>query len=329
MNNDKTIIEQWVEAGLTAEALAKLKQQYPDNKELLAAEQLVHGTGNLAPEFKTSEAELWAQLNQKMEQEEQPQEEPVREDDPKVIPITRPRKPLRLVGMAAAVGAIILVGWWLFLDPTSYQSGLAETQVISLPDDSRVTLAPSSTISLHESDWPQSRELELQGEAFFEVEKGSSFTVHTDFGDVTVLGTSFNVKARQKIFTVACSTGKVRVDISGQNAIVLEPGDAVRFEGGHLMEEAQNPAQIGSWSSGGFRHYQNKVPLIEVVEDLELQFGITFSGHEQITATEEYTGFFTTSDLEQALEHVFGIKDHIDYRLGDDQKVVYLEAVGP
>jgi transmembrane sensor len=45
----------------------------------------------------------------------------------------------------------------------------------------------------YSDDWSKERTLSLEGEAFFEVQKGSKFSVVTSDGIVEVLGTSFDV----------------------------------------------------------------------------------------------------------------------------------------
>lgn len=72
-----------------------------------------------------------------------------------------------------------------------------ERKKITLPDGSVVLLNSRSTLILHEDFNQQNREVELVGEAFFDVtnNKEKPFVVHTSDFDINVLGTSFNVKA--------------------------------------------------------------------------------------------------------------------------------------
>jgi len=63
-----------------------------------------------------------------------------------------------------------------------------------------VVLNSKSTISFNKTDWKNNRQLTLDGEAYFKVEKGSTFTVNTNNGSVTVLGTQFNVNSTRRFF---------------------------------------------------------------------------------------------------------------------------------
>ena len=72
-------------------------------------------------------------------------------------------------------------------------------------------LNSKSTITFNKHNWDTNRTLELNGEAFFDVEKGNTFTVKTSQGNVSVLGTEFNVNASVDFFRVSCYEGKVKV----------------------------------------------------------------------------------------------------------------------
>lgn len=63
---------------------------------------------------------------------------------------------------------------------------------MTLPDGSVVRLNSVSRLSYKPLGWYFSRSAELSGEAFFEVEKGSKFTIYSMLGSTSVLGTSFN-----------------------------------------------------------------------------------------------------------------------------------------
>jgi transmembrane sensor len=110
--------------------------------------------------------------------------------------------------MAAAVALLLLTGTvYLFVQrynqEVRYTTGYGNTQKVTLPDGSVVTLNANSTLSFHPR-WSsqQPREVWLQGEAFFCVEEkpgggNAKFRVHTSYLNVEVLGTQFNVKERR------------------------------------------------------------------------------------------------------------------------------------
>ena len=69
----------------------------------------------------------------------------------------------------------------------SHSTAFGEQKVIELPDGSLVTMNSKSTIEFNPDSWESSRILNLSGEAYFKVKKGSQFTVNTSNGDVVVL----------------------------------------------------------------------------------------------------------------------------------------------
>src|SRR3546814_2894471 len=79
------------------------------------------------------------------------------------------------------------------------------------------------------------REVNLQGEAYFEVthRNGMPFKVHAGQMGVTVLGTEFHIKARGAEPEVALVSGKVRVGVLGEeeNSMVLAPGEKSQLSG--------------------------------------------------------------------------------------------------
>ena len=122
-------------------------------------------------------------------------------------------KPL-IPNWAYAVAAmfVIAIGITFFLDSTSkFETSHGEQMVVTLPDGSIVKLNALSSVAFEEDNWDNDRQLNLKGEAFFEVAKGKKFEVQTTNGIITVLGTKFNVKTTGKFFEVQCQEGKVSV----------------------------------------------------------------------------------------------------------------------
>ena len=63
---------------------------------------------------------------------------------------------------------------------------------------------------------------------FSYVVKKGKFVVETSYGDISVLGTSFNIKSRKNDFTVFCFTGKVQVKALNK-VFTLTKGEGVRL----------------------------------------------------------------------------------------------------
>ena len=105
----------------------------------------------------------------------------------------------------------------------SHTTAFGEQKIIELPDGSLVTMNSKSTIEFNPDSWESNRILNLSGEAYFKVKKGSQFTVNTTNGNVVVLGTEFNVNSSHNFFEVICYEGKVKVEKNHKDYI-LTPG---------------------------------------------------------------------------------------------------------
>ena len=205
-------------------------------------------------------------------------------------------------GIAASILLIATVAILFYPKGTpailEIRTTMAESQSIDLPDGSKVTLNANSSISYSE-DWD--RKLTLDGEAFFEVVKGEQFVVNTRIGSVEVLGTSFNVFARDSTFEVACKTGKVRVDIPSKNlSEPLTPGESIRMEVDTVKRISLDTELVGKWQAGEF--YFNEQHLAEVLMEVERQFSVSI----ELPDSSDYvfSGYFTNKNIESALDMV-------------------------
>lgn len=102
-----------------------------------------------------------------------------------------------------------------------------------LSDGSVVHLNAMSSLRFPVNFAGDKREVELQGEAYFEVKKGTKpFVVKTKEMSVEVLGTVFNVScyADDHVSRTTLVKGSVRVyPVNGQEAVVLEPSQQANF----------------------------------------------------------------------------------------------------
>jgi ferric-dicitrate binding protein FerR (iron transport regulator) len=204
-----------------------------------------------------------------------------------------------------AASVLLLVG--LFVSnpfgggPVKYDTLAGKQQEITLPDGSEVTLNHGSHLSFHTKGWNKERTLHLDGEAFFEVKKGSDFQVVTDKGTVSVLGTSFNVYARDHGFEVHCHTGKVGVVNEHQQEAILAPGQVTKEENGQLKVTDFVVENGPAWQQGVSKF--SAAPIIRVISELEGQFGVDIT-HQGLNAQEAFTGSFIHEDLNTALKMV-------------------------
>lgn len=209
--------------------------------------------------------------------------------------------------VAASIAILLAAGWWWTnsvadLDaPLIVKTERTETRKETLPDGSMVAMNAVSSVSYSPANWEKERTIMLEGEAFFEVEKGTPFIVKTPLGQVEVLGTSFNVEAREGIFRVNCYTGKVKVTTSTGETTILTPQKGTFLQNGKLQSRTINNQNDIAWQDQ--IHHFDDVPLAEVFAALERHYAVTVQYPAEI-AKRQYAGFFKSNDLEQALQTV-------------------------
>lgn len=211
------------------------------------------------------------------------------------------------VSSAAAIFALAIGAYFLF-----GSNGIrvaSDSAIVNhvLPDQSNVTLKTGSALS-YEGDF-QDRIVNLEGEAFFEVKPGNSFRVKTDNGTVEVLGTSFNVFARDEYLMVDCKTGKVSVSSNG-NSEILTPGERALIHNKTFEKSTIDTLKINSGIDGELVF--ERAPLGLVLTSMEVQFGVEFDTNA-LGFNELYDKIFTGSlaidDFEKSLQIVLTVME--------------------
>jgi ferric-dicitrate binding protein FerR (iron transport regulator) len=223
-------------------------------------------------------------------------------------PPVKPLIPKWLYAVAACV--VLFIGYTFMFQETVYTTQVAETTEFKLPDDSEVRLNAASKIVFNEFNWSDDRKLSLEGEAFFKVKKGNTFTVQSAQGDVTVLGTEFSVNSRLDTYIVQCYEGKVQVELKEKTTFVLSKGKAIAVQKGDV-ETYEIFEQQPNWLSNESSFY--KVNIKAVVDELERQYGITITGKEYLKEL-YFSGRFKHDNLIEAARTVF-VAMRIPYKI--------------
>lgn len=246
--------------------------------------------GNSEPKFSKSKEEVWSQMMGEIDGKTQ---------EPKIIQ-------LNWFKYAAAAAVVLLLSTTAFLrfytESVSVPAGLHSS--VSLPDGSTVELNAATELSFHPFWWQFDRSVKMEGEAFFDVKKGSSFSVMSRNGTTTVLGTSFNINSREDGYTVFCKTGKVSVQHQASK-VVITPNESAQLKANGELEKRTdaNGSEFIGWVDNQF--FFNAAPFEKVVREIELQYDVSISLSQADFSTLSFTGAFTqTEDAKQTLEIV-------------------------
>ncbi|WP_452228725.1 FecR family protein [Lacinutrix sp. MEBiC02404] len=214
---------------------------------------------------------------------------------------TTPKKWLSPILKVAAILAICLGSYYYTttLD-SSFTTDFTEKSRIELPDHSYVHLNAISKITFNKKSWNTNRTITLDGEAFFKVEKGSTFNVKTDAGTVTVLGTQFNVKQRKDYFEVVCYEGSVQINYNTGKAR-LKAGDSFLILNGNVTTAITTNVKQPEW----INHVSafTSVPLSKVLAEFERLYNVKFETSNIETST-LFTGKFTHKNIDIALKSI-------------------------
>ena len=160
-------------------------------------------------------------------------------------------------------------------------SRYGEIRTILLPDSSTVTLNAHSSIRF--SNWSKkaSREVWLEGEAFFTVkhleDQGAynRFLVHGNHFTVEVLGTQFNIRQRRGTAEIVLQTGSIMLQLNNQSRtpLIMKPGEQVIYQPktNRLKRTVTQPQEYSAWKEN--KLVLNDPTLEQITHYLEDNFG--------------------------------------------------------
>ncbi len=187
----------------------------------------------------------------------------------------------------------------------------------TLPDGSRGWLNSGSTIS-YMAGSKFKREVNLKGEAFFEVSKKKKiFKVYTDDVSISVYGTKFNVAAYDNENTVEVVLEEGSVSFSDKKSgrtYLMRPGEFVEYDkstGKTHMENVQT-YKYTSWKEGKLV-FRND-PIDVIARRLERWYNIDVEIEGNLHSDLRLRATFVDEDLEEILE-ILKRTLKIDYRI--------------
>lgn len=194
----------------------------------------------------------------------------------------------------------------------------------ALPDGSTVVLNSGSAIRVPSNFGHQSREIDLTGEAFFEIKHNAEkpFTIHSGKLLITDLGTAFNVKAYPEDgkVQVAVESGEVKVEKNNPN------GRPVLFAGSvkgnhqftydklsdHYSVNDIQPGDMLGWRQNKLRF--DNATFNEIARTLERWYNVKINLKGINSHCRLYTVAFDNEPIDKVL-NVLGNLSGADYQI--------------
>ncbi|MBT29796.1 MAG: anti-sigma factor [Thalassobius sp.] len=236
---------------------------------------------------------------------------------------------LNVAAILLTIVGITYVYYWFEYSGERQSTEYVETQQILTKESPKgikttLTLRDGTTVKLNAGSklhYPDKftdsiRLVELEGEAFFDVEKSDvPFIVKAGNLEAKVLGTSFNIQNNQEKNEIALVTGKLQVSDQAGNRIMLVPSEMVTYEtDGQILKSKFDIESKMAWTKGilFFKDADGK----EIFERLENWYGVEFLVDEKFRFSGKYSGTFKNESLHNVLEGIattsgfhFEIKD--------------------
>lgn len=162
-------------------------------------------------------------------------------------------------------------------------SGIQNMQAVTLPDGTEVQLGPGSRLTYPSQFTGRTREVKLDGQAFFDVERDprKPFIVHASDMDIQALGTAFEVfdyEIENRLEAILLS-GKVKVGIGNgdtdkKKECILQPNQRLQYDRqtNTVSVQTLDADKYTAWRKQGILSFENE-KLSMIVPRLEQWYG--------------------------------------------------------
>jgi len=191
---------------------------------------------------------------------------------------------------------------------TSYQKITAPNgrlRKVTLPDGSKVTLFPGTSISYPNTYNQKDRSLIVKGKAYFDVKQAAGKPFYVGSGEMTtrVLGTAFeiNTTAGGNRQTVTLNTGKVKVEYGAHELACLAPDEQMTISAtGDFTVRNINTTQHVAWIQEQLNY--ELVPLAEICAELAHWYDVKIEINASLLKSKKLTASFTRQPLSNVLD---------------------------
>lgn len=226
-----------------------------------------------------------------------------------------------------AATVIVLLGLTFFIKDSftsnsfvNIQTAKNETKDVILPDGTKIFLNENSSIQYAKNFIK--RNIELKGEAFFEVAKDTEhpFIITADETETQVLGTSFNVEINENNVEVILFTGKVKFSNTKNNSVILNPGDIATYnkQSSSFFKRNTTIENKNYWKTKKL-NFEN-TNISDVVLSLENYYNVDIE-FNSANKNCVFTGTFDDAKVENVLE-VLSYSLNTSFYYNDDKYII-------
>jgi ferric-dicitrate binding protein FerR (iron transport regulator) len=279
------------------------------------------------------------------------------------------RKLSRVFWYGAAAAVLLIAGFtaWYVISPkasprkemTALQwlektTRATKKSVLTLPDGTVVTLNSATTLKYPAHFGDSTREVYLEGEAYFSVSKDPvhPFIIHADKMNIRVLGTAFNIKSyrSEPSGEATLITGSIEVTLNDRpsDRIILKPKEKLIVQNNGMLKKAIIPdlkvedtvGKSTRYSLTNLTYFPNNVKTVvetswvenklvfsekdfaDLSGQLERWYGVHIEFQNEKVKQYNFTGFFEKESLPEALDALKMI-EHFNYRIMDSVVYIY------
>ena len=183
---------------------------------------------------------------------------------------------------------------------------LGERAIVRLSDGTQIVLAAASTLRYTTAQLSAAREVDLTGEAYFDVAHDTArpFVVHANGATISDLGTAFDVRAypTDSHLRVVVAEGRVTIAAAHEPRVlgVIGRGHLAQVDAqGGVVTRTVDPRPYVAWTTGELVF--DATPLADAAHDLTRWFGTTVVVRDTALARRDFTGTFDRESLDDAL----------------------------
>lgn len=230
---------------------------------------------------------------------------------------------LPLIGLCA----FLLVGRGAEIRMVEMKTQPGMVASVVLPDSSVVTLNSNSSIKYPSDFRGDVRQVELNGEAFFDVTKDEAkkFIVNTpNATKIIVYGTEFNVEAyaNENVERATLQSGKIGFVYNHdghERQCMMSPDERITYDvsTGNVMRE-RIPVEVETSWKDGMLVFKN-TPFDQILRRVGRYYNVKFNINDESLATLKFTGTFKHQSLNNVLKG-FNISSNIEFKFNDDPK---------